>query len=85
MKKKCFKSLVKSKVKLKAIKFLQSLQSKHTKTKDLVLSDKMQPYLTSAQLSLFEKKYSFTSVAVLITVKITTAQCTTTTKTTTTT
>ena len=54
-----FRQIIKEKLKLKCNEYLQSLQNCHTKTRKLVIDDKIQMYLTSDKLSTSEKKFLF--------------------------
>ena len=54
-----FKRVVKEKIQLKVMAHLIALQNKHSKSENLHLDGEMQPYLTSPNLTLTDKKFLF--------------------------
>ena len=54
-----FKRIVKEKIQLKVMAHLIALQNKHSKSENLHLDGEMQPYLTSPNLTLSDKKFLF--------------------------
>ena len=69
MKKCTFKKLIDEKVQNLSFSFLISLKSMHSKSKNLTISDCMQPYLKNSNLSIEEKKLMFRLKNRLIDVK----------------
>ena len=54
-----FKKIVKEQIQLKVMAHLFTLQNKHSKSEKLVFKEKMQPYLTSTELSTANKQILF--------------------------
>ena len=55
----CFKSLVSRKMKEQTEKYLRKLQNDHKKTRNLIISEKIQPYLLSEELTSDDKVMLF--------------------------
>ena len=54
-----FKNIIKERIQSKVLVYLVTLQNKHTKSENLHLDSKMQPYLRTEVLTLNEKKLLF--------------------------
>ena len=64
-----FKRIVKEKIQLKVLSYLVTLQNKHSKSENLHLDNQIQPYLSSEELSLSQKKLLFTLRSKILKIK----------------
>ena len=64
-----FKRIVKEKIQLKVLSYLVTLQNKHSKSENLHLDNQIQPYLSSEELSLSQKKLLFTLRSKMLKIK----------------